>query len=426
MQALNESGKPVGWWFAYKLPKEVYACMKNPAQFKPTPATKVPAAKNDGYRYLYYEPGGKLALSPNTLAAGGTPGALSRTLRQVFGKSSTGSSTTGWLAYNDECPTTADLKDAGAKGTGFATNSEAWGHSKGVLGFDLSNGSGFWLIHSYPRWPAPGQTTFPQQDESSRLTYAQTFLCLSVGDLKTVENIAGMLRAYQTPQVIHSSLPTGAAAKLPTLAALATANTRTPSRGSPPRNPNTEPGELTLQAPTPSGAPVTARLFAKPPRWQEDFWSDLVAHRVGVNLDAETWRRVTKTDAIPDQSDHEGQEVFDGYAVWVPEPGWYFSEDQDHGKWAVGQPASSAVVAVGDMNRQESQTKRGGGAVVLNELSLAKVLRTMVVPIPHENITGAAPPRDDGALGGPELAGASPTGRPAKLKTRATARPSRK
>jgi deoxyribonuclease-2 len=418
MQALNESGKSVGWWFAYKLPKEVYACGKNPAPFKPSPATKVPAAKNDGYRYLYYEPGGQLALSPNTLAGGGKPGAVSRTLGQVFAPAGTGARSTGWVAYNDECPTTADLKDAGVKGTGFATNSEAWGHSKGVLGFDLSDGTGFWLIHSYPRWPAPGQTTFPRGDESGRLTYAQTFLCLSVGDLKTVENIAGMLRGYQTPQVIHSSLPPGAAAKLPTLAALVAANTRTQTRGSPPGNPNTEPGELTIQVPKPGGAAVPVRLFAKPPKWLEDFWSDLVAHRVGANLDVETWRRVTKTDAIPDQSDHEGQEVFDGYAVWVPDPGWYFSEDQDHGKWAVAQPADSAVVAVGDMNRQESQTKRGGGAVVLTDLPLAKVLRTMVVPIPHENITGAAPPRDDAALGGPELAGTAPPGPVAKRKTR--------
>ena len=91
ISALDENGKPVDWWFIYKVPK------------------LTTDSKNDstsGYEYIYYDSKiGKVVKSPFQLNIDN--GALDRTLDNVFNKPS---ATTGWILYNDEKP-------AGAKGT---------------------------------------------------------------------------------------------------------------------------------------------------------------------------------------------------------------------------------------------------------------------------------------------------------------------
>jgi hypothetical protein len=163
---------------------------------------------------------------------------------------------------------------------------------------------------------------------------------MSLGDLQTVENIAGMLRGYHEPQILESSMPEGAEARLPTTAQLIADNTRTLEKSSPPQNPNAHPGELTFQARCPGKRNATFKLFAKSSKWHEDFWSQLVAHRLGVNLDVVTWRRVTKTNPIASQ-DGGGATVYDGYAVWNQTLGWYFPETLDHAKFVVAMPEDS-------------------------------------------------------------------------------------
>ena len=75
--ALDEAGKPVDWWFAYKVPR-----LDNVAG-SPT-AT--------GYEYVYYDPNvGKVVRSPNLLTDG--KGALDLTIKSVFEKPD---ATTGW------------------------------------------------------------------------------------------------------------------------------------------------------------------------------------------------------------------------------------------------------------------------------------------------------------------------------------------
>ena len=402
MRALSDSGDPVTWWFAYKMPAAVYACQSDPSSYEPVAGDRVGADANDGYRYLYYEPGGKLALSPNSLAPGGkSPGAVTRTLLQLWNPDRP-STDVAWIAYNDEAPKSSDLDDAGVSGTGYDTNSSSWGHNKGVLAVDLAKKTGFWLIHSYPRWPVQGQSTFPSMKEKDRLRYAQTFICMSIADLDTIENIAGMLRGYHEPQIIHSNMPDGAASALPTLAALIQENTRTDSTKGPPVNRSTSAGELTIQAKCQGQKSATFRLFAKGPRWGKAFWSDLVSHRLGVDLDVETWRRVTKTDPIAPAEDGDGHEVSDGYAICAPDVNWYFRESEDHGKWAVGKPDGSAVASVGDINRQISQEKRGGGAVVVEDETLAAALRALLVVLPQSDEPTGTDAGDDGTTTGPD------------------------
>ena len=109
MSALDESGKPVDYWFAYKVPKL---------------AAGAGAHSAVGYEYAYYDPKQKkLAPSPYLMNSG--KGALDATLNSVFKKPG---ASTGWLLYNDEMPASAKGSDDGS-----------FGHTKGVIAFDTAS-----------------------------------------------------------------------------------------------------------------------------------------------------------------------------------------------------------------------------------------------------------------------------------------------
>jgi deoxyribonuclease-2 len=123
ISALDESGKPVDWWFAYKVPKlaEVNAA---------GPTGTVTSAI--GYEYVYYDPKvAKIDMSKFLLSEDN--GAVDLTLNSILKKPD---STTGWILYNDEMPASADRKDNGNLG-----------HTKGVLAFDTTTKTALWLLH---------------------------------------------------------------------------------------------------------------------------------------------------------------------------------------------------------------------------------------------------------------------------------------
>ena len=85
---------------------------------------------------------------------------LYQTLTQLYKGSA---SEMGWLMYNDEEPD--------------GSTHSSYGHTKGDMVFD--NESGFWLVHSVPRWPnpPPGSYEYPDME----MKYGQSFLCMSLG-----------------------------------------------------------------------------------------------------------------------------------------------------------------------------------------------------------------------------------------------------
>ena len=160
ISALNESGKAVDWWFAYKVPRL-------------HKSADAPSAS--GYEYVYYDSNvGRVVQSPYLLTDGN--GALDLTLNSVFDKPS---ATTGWVLYNDEMPESA-----------HRTDSSRFGHNKGVLAFDTASKTAFWLLHSWPKFADPGATEMPTP------IYGQTFLCLPL-DMATASRIAEQMCNHQ-------------------------------------------------------------------------------------------------------------------------------------------------------------------------------------------------------------------------------------
>jgi len=56
-----------------------------------------------------------------------------------------------------------------------------------------------------------------------------------------------------------------------------------------------------------------------------------------------------------------------------------FSSGQDHGKLAVGKNGDDALFCIGDLNRVESQMRRGGGVLCFRDnIGLASAMRNLV------------------------------------------------
>src|SRR3954464_12064474 len=175
VRALDENGKPVDWWFIYKVPR----LSKSPG----ANAAKLESAT--GYEYVYYDPkSGDLKASGFRIDR--NEGALNHTLDSVFKKPA---ATTGWILYNDEMPLEADRRDDGNLG-----------HSKGVIAFDTKSKTGFWLLHSWPKYADPGAKGMPVP------TYGQTYLCISL-DLETAASLAAQMVNHQEAQVYLPHLP---------------------------------------------------------------------------------------------------------------------------------------------------------------------------------------------------------------------------
>ena len=324
LSAIGDAGKAVDWWFIYKVPKDALAADKSGK-----PAT--------GFEYAYFDSGSK-ALAGSKHLLSDTSNAVRLTLQQL---PATPHPSMGVVFYNDEYP--SSLKK---------TNNGDRGHCKGVLAFDTASDSAIWLIHSTPRYPAPGAFDFPPDE----LDYGQTFLCITLKDVKTAESIAQQMTTQHGPQTYGPALPKGASDVWQNLVA----------------------GKYTL-AKTPSTVAFTSkgkkafRSIAKSRVWGQDLWSDAVGDDLGVDLDVESWRRGT----IPSAEDSDKKDDIEDVVAIDFGPlafNYAWPETKDHAKWASSLKGNADWVCVADINRQTSQAKRGGGAVCFQHPVLWKGL----------------------------------------------------
>eukprot|EP00058_Branchiostoma_floridae_P014668 XP_002600156.1 hypothetical protein BRAFLDRAFT_66664 [Branchiostoma floridae] len=116
VSCLNEQGKPVDWFIAYKIPK----------------------ISESSYK-LVQEGLGHVYMDANT--------------KDI-----------AYLLYDDELPNDT-----------LAATSTSRGHTKGVLVFDKSGG--FWLVHSTPKFPNPAKDSYSWPENA--IIYGQSFLCIS-------------------------------------------------------------------------------------------------------------------------------------------------------------------------------------------------------------------------------------------------------
>jgi deoxyribonuclease-2 len=339
ISALDENGKAVDWWFAYKVPKL---------------AKDADSPSATGYEYVYYDPNiGKVVKSPYLLTEG--KGALDLTLKSVFENPA---ATTGWILYNDEMPEAAKRSDNGSLG-----------HTKGVIAFDTASKTAFWLLHSWPKYADPHASEMPTP------IYGQTFLCISL-DMATASTIAVQMANHQESQVYlprcPASLDKRDALYLLTL----------------PLNPNA-PGDADVVECKSRGG-LAFKVIAKNRKWGKDFWNDLVGPTLGADMDVETWIRGKIPPTLDSDGIHKTSDVkyIDLSPLGVP---WTWPETHDHAKWGI--TVDSDWVCVGDINRMISQEKRGGGTIAFQDEKLwAALSKTdlLVAPPGHTRVDARA------------------------------------
>lgn len=377
LSALDDAaGRPVDWWFAYKLPR----------LNDPTDASGVALGQSSGTRYVYADathPELPSALSPH--AAILRSGAVASTLAQLQAAAARSRSQVGWFFYNDEFP-----KVGGRPIPGLPADNGGRGHSKGVLAFDLASDSAFWLIHSWPCWPSTTRADDPSPD------FGQSFLCITLKDVAAADAIAAVFHAQTQPQIIGMSVPALDPRRFPNLVQLSKdLPTTTLPAGS------ATPSETAFR----SRGGVDFQLFAKSRDWlspardatqpAKDLYSDLIGPALGVDLEVESWQ-----DGEPDiDSDrrHTTQDI-----QWIDlrplgiDAAWHFVL-HDHSKWAVSRDPDSRDetdwVIVADINRISTQYRRGGLGVAFRCPPLARSLHRIIRMVPPPAATSASAAR---------------------------------
>jgi deoxyribonuclease-2 len=331
----NQDGVSVDWWFIYKLPINVG-----------------PNKDSTGFEFLYFDSRGDDGLSLSPISLDHSESALGLTLDQIFSVSSD----FGYLLWNDEIPSTPENPKPKNKGSK--------GHTKGILAFSKKTDSGFYLLHSTPRFPIPGAKVLPEYERK----FGQTYLCVSLKNYQTANQIAEILHSQHEAQVYASHLPE----TNPEEAIYKFANDL----------PTPKPAEPThFQFKTHGG--INFNLIAKNKKWSKpikgekvgkDFWKDLVGPTLKCNIDVESWRRGIVFGDFDSEIKDITEDIVDVDLGKIGMIGYSWAFEKDHAKWGIAPTIEPGYIIISDINRQISQANRGGGGLAFQDSNLWKFL----------------------------------------------------
>jgi len=340
LSAMDENGKPVDWWFAYKVAGK---------------STTTDGSKVTGTEYVYFDSNtpadGKLVRSPDHVDK---DGALPNTLKQLYVEQGASTQHTGWFFYNDENPITGQV--VGSRG-----------HTKGVLAFDLGTNTAFWLVQSTPKFPPANAYSFP----NTGMPNAQTLLCITLQDADAAMSIANQMFAAQQPNVYLASQVPIDLAKAPNDPRAKLMQNQVAAGNTP----------LSVVIPFNSKGGVKFMSIAKNPTWGLDFYNDLVGPTLHENLDVETWEHDPTPPSLDSDKIHTVVDMtgIDLHPLGIP-IAW--PEPDDHAKLAISARSELVhYVCVGDINFTIAQEKRGGGTVAFQCEALWSSLSQVLVGV---------------------------------------------
>ncbi|XP_056011276.1 plancitoxin-1-like isoform X2 [Ostrea edulis] len=315
LSCMTPSGRPVDWFMMYKVPRSTHSM----------------PIKTTGEEF-YYLDSDRPVFSFNNVSIQkehGNP--LFKTLQQIYGGKSR-----QYAMYNDERPpstgcTIKQLANRTCQGTLGA-------HMKGAYAFD--DKSGFWLILSVPKFPAPKKHGYSYGKE--QISKGQTVLCVTLHseDLQKMERVFNLTK----PMFYDGNGPTMKTSDLH--------NTTS-----------------SIDIPFISKGGQKFRSFAKSAYFGKDLYDSLVAVNLRDDLFVETWYPNLPSNCSTTYKVQNVKTVgFDN--------GYSFPATIDHAKWAVTK--GSPWICIGDINRNKSQFKRGGGTMCLSHEGVSNQFRKLV------------------------------------------------
>lgn len=332
VQCQDMNGKPIDWFIVYKLPKMRHS---SGTEF------------GEGHSQFYLDSQNpKWVLAKHAINE--TDHAIFYTLQQVYNAED---EDVLYLMYNDEKPS--------------GSLSLSHGHTKGVVSFDST--SGFWLIHSAPRFPPKKEDGYHWRENAS--DYGQMFLCMSFSYSQSMRQLAKQL-LYNYPQVYDHVLPGWALQDYPQLEDLVN-STRIE-----------QPPYFSVQQLSSLGNKKLTS-FAKFTYFGADLYDGLVAPYLKTSLLVESWQHGSKSDTLCTNCSIQ-YKVYNIVEVILP-VNFFFDEFKDHSKFAIS--LHGQWVCVGDINRQVSQFKRAGGTLCFQDEHVWKTFQQTVTffqPCPKE------------------------------------------
>lgn len=238
--------------------------------------------------------------------------------------------------WNDEIP------------DGATSSSKA--HSKGVMGYTSS--TGFLLRHSVPRFPPHKHTGYQGLPDNERI-YGQTFICTSVS-LSELNRIAGQYLVMDAQIYDHVT---------PSYANSYNNLTRF-AEGKYVHND----GPQAINFKTVNG--VAFWDIAKSKACDCEMW-DKVSLHYGTGMNVLSWGRPLEPSSCPPRAKYPVLNVID-----INWGSISYKETDEHSKWGVTQDGHS--LCIGDINRMESQKKRGGGATCFSQPSVASSFNHLI------------------------------------------------
>lgn len=229
-------------------------------------------------------------------------------------------------------------------------SSSARAHAKGVLLFDAKQG--FWLIHSLPKYPARRSTGYKGLSDDS---YGQSFICLTL-PTSQLDDIGKQL-AILFPQWYDVDMTDDLDSVAPHFKAAAIDDKRNSTKTS------------IIDFKTVGGKTFTH--YAKSTACACELWEDVVAPGLDTGLYVESWMNGALDNKIPTScksggANHNVQDILN--TTMRDGTGW--TETRDHSKWAVTDGTGVKAACVGDINRQYSQSKRGGGGMCVTDAKI--------------------------------------------------------
>ena len=248
------------------------------------------------------------------------------------------------------------------------TNTTTKGHAKGVVAFE--GRSGFWMVHSVPKFPPPPGEVFNFSDTGMPL--GQSFLCLTL-PVSKLETVAKQLY-FTEPFLYATRLPSSLKSSYAMMAKVIA-------------------GQRSLVEPwhsiqtLPNSRYVTQVLsFAKTREFGEDLYQRLIFHNFrSFRTSSMMVQTSTKTGRLPSVCTSRFA-VYNTKIISIRAESasgqvrFEFNSNSDNSKWAKSGDPGYPWVCIGDMDRVSSQKRRGGGAVCLSSARLNYMYELLLSP----------------------------------------------
>ncbi|CAG9333544.1 DNASE2B_1 [Blepharisma stoltei] len=315
LSCLDINGNPVAWWNLVKMPKAV----KNAPFY--------------GKSYLYVSPDNPTpTLSTNPI---NVTSPMTYTLNQL-----NTDKTVSFLFYNDGYP-------------GSETNySSYYGHSKGILAYTQTQA--IYIIHSVPHFPYTDNVTnaVVLDIADPQTMYGQNMMCIQL-DPQTLFNIAGIM-TINHPAVYFSRI-VNQNANITYLVKNVTAGYKFTQ---------------SIYSFTSNGNFYT--YFAKDMAGQWDLYEDIIAPYYNDGFKVESWGRPYDASFCKPKYSYN---VLNVLGVNLGRYAWYNTDD--HSKWGIAIKNTN-IYCSSDINRMNSQRKRGGGALCTNSTLLYTAFSSLI------------------------------------------------